>query len=85
MSIYWNGYDQTELEQEIADLKAQARRGGGLFNSQSEGGASFTKDLMTLRNKLEAAVHVLNRKYGSGPDHNVLGVGVADFSNVEIS
>lgn len=85
MSIYWHAYSREELEQEIEDLKAQAKRGAGLFSQQSEGGSSYTKDLMVLKNKLAAAVRVWTRKYGGGADPRGFGYGVADFSDMEIS
>ena len=85
-SIYWYAFDREELRQEIVDLKAQAKRGAGLFSSQSEGGMSHTKDLAELRNKLASAVRVWTRKYGGGVDPYAQGSGVADFSGMgEIS
>lgn len=73
MEIY-RAYTPEEIETEITSLKNQAT----LYTSQTSGEKSYTKDLILVQNRLQAAIRVRNeRTIGSRRP----SVALADFSS----
>lgn len=82
----YRSYTQGELEAEMTSLKKSLAGG---FVSQGASNVSHSRDIMELRDRLQAAVRIWNEKFPSGdpgadaPTPAYRGRrGTVDFSNV---
>ncbi|MDR0532728.1 MAG: hypothetical protein LBH01_02115 [Verrucomicrobiales bacterium] len=76
VEIYEN-YDTAELQAVIERLKKQADTP---YDSQTQGSASYQKNLAELRSRLQAALRILRKRSGKAPASSA----VADFSKVKV-
>jgi hypothetical protein len=75
----YQAYSDEELTKEIADLKKLAVP----FTGQTVGSKSYEKDLREVRDRLQAAIRVLNARGGAGASE-ADWTAVADFGGVQV-
>jgi hypothetical protein len=78
----YRGYTQQELTTELTQLKKSLAGG---FVSQGSGSVSGQKDVMELRDRLQAATRVWNEKFSNGGNADSYRGrrGTVDFSGVD--